>query len=286
MALFVSGERVDESLIQREVERLRPHYERQFKDKSPQEREAQLLEWSRENVIERVLLEQYAGKHCAPVSQDRVDAAFEELVRRLDRPAQLTEIFGADDHSKIKERISLDIRVETLLQDICKDVPAPSNEAVIRYYEQNKENFASPERVRVAHIVKHINWQTDESTAYSVMKKVSNELKKGTLFEMLAPKYSDCPDNGGDLGYIERGEMVEEFDDVVFNLPVNQVSEIFRTRFGFHIAKVYDRKPPVTLPLEQVRERIVAELREQMHGKAIDDFIDALKADATIEQTQ
>jgi parvulin-like peptidyl-prolyl isomerase len=284
MALFVSGERVDESLIRQEVEHLRPHYERAFEDKSHEEREAQLIEWSRENVIERVLLRQHAEKHCRQIPQERVDALFRELCQRLDQPEQLSEIFGTDNESKIKERIRLDIKVETLLEDVCKALPAPSNEDVTRHYEENKEQFASPERVRVAHIVKHMDGHTDEAAAYSVIKQARDELKNGVMFEMLAPKYSDCPENGGDLGYIQRGQMVEEFEDVVFNLAVNQVSEIFRTRYGFHIAKLYDRKAATTPPLEQVRDNVVSQLTEQMRSKAVDDFIDALKADAKIEE--
>ena len=51
--------------------------------------------------------------------------------------------------------------------------------------------------------------------------------------------------------------MVEEFNDVVFNLGIGQISDIFRTRFGYHIAKVYDRKPAAIPPLTKVRDGIV-----------------------------
>jgi hypothetical protein len=60
MALVINGERIDDSEIQQEAERLRPRYEEVFAEKDPAEREAQLQEWSRDNVIERVLLRQEA----------------------------------------------------------------------------------------------------------------------------------------------------------------------------------------------------------------------------------
>ena len=78
--------------------------------------------------------------------------------------------------------------------------------------------------------------------------------------------------------------MVEEFEDVVFNLGVGQASDIFRTRFGFHIAKVYDRKPPVIPELKEVKHQITDTLIEQAKSKAIDDFIDKLKSKAKIEE--
>jgi parvulin-like peptidyl-prolyl isomerase len=78
--------------------------------------------------------------------------------------------------------------------------------------------------------------------------------------------------------------MVEEFEDVVFNLGVNQVSDVFRTRFGFHIARLYDRKPAVIPALKEVKEQVVGELKEQMRNKAIDEFVDRLKSKAKIEE--
>jgi len=136
----------------------------------------------------------------------------------------------------------------------------------------------------VAHIVKHINWQTDKATAYNIIRKAQDELTKGAVFETLVTKYSDCPENGGDLGYITRGQMVEEFEDVVFNLGLGEVSGLFRTRFGFHIAKLYDRKPSVLCALEEVRDDIVNKLREQMQRNAADEFVDRLKSKAKIEE--
>jgi len=58
MTLVVNGEKIEDSLIQQEAERLRPSYEQTFKDMDPKERETQLLDWSKENVIERVLINQ------------------------------------------------------------------------------------------------------------------------------------------------------------------------------------------------------------------------------------
>jgi len=171
-----------------------------------------------------------------------------------------------------------------MLQDVCKDIPGPSEKAVLEFYNENKEQFKSAEQVRVGHIVKHINWQTDEATAHNIIRKAQDELKNGAVFETLVAKYSDCPDNGGDLGYITKGQMVEEFEDVVFNLGVNQVSNVFRTRFGFHIARLYDRKPAVIPALKEVKEHVVSELKEQMRNKAIDEFVDRLKSKAKIEE--
>ena len=79
--------------------------------------------------------------------------------------------------------------------------------------------------------------------------------------------------------------MVEEFDDVVFNLAPGQISDIFRTRFGFHLAKVYDRKPAALKSLQQVTDHIKSHLKDQIQKDAVDEFVDRLKAAAKIEET-
>lgn len=284
MTLIVNGEKIEDSVIQREVERLRPDYQRVFADQSPEEQKAQLLDWSRENVIERVLVEQEAKKRSGQIPESEIKSALAKLVKQYGGKERFSRELDAKYREKIKEGVELQIRIERLLADACKELDEPSQQDIRQFYEENKEQFKTAERVRVAHIVRYINWQTDEATACNVIKKAKDELKKGELFETVVRKYSDCLENDGDLGYITRGQMVEEFEDVVFNLNVGEESEIFRTRFGFHIARVYDRKPAVVRTLKEVKDRIVSELKEQMRGKAVDEFVDRLKSKAKIEE--
>ena len=284
MALIVNGEKIEDSLIQQEVERLRSHYEQVFADQGPEEREAQLLDWSRENVIERVLVNQEAKKDGQEIPQAEIESALAKVVEQCGGKEQFSKEISAEDAEKIREDIELQLKVERRLQDISNAVPKPSQADVRGFYEENKEQFKSVEKARVAHIVKYINWQTDEATAYSVIKKAQDELKNGAAFEALVDKYTDCADSGGDLGSVMRGQMVEEFEDVVFNLDAGEVSDVFRTRFGFHIAKVYHREPAVVPGLEEVKGRVVEALKKRMQEKAIEEFIDRLRSEAEIRE--
>jgi len=285
MALTVNGQKIDDVEIQQEAERLRPDYERVFTQMPQQERETQLLEWSKENVIERVLINQHAQKTGKPVPDTELQAALDKVKEQYPSKGPDTVNLSMEEQAKIKKDIEMHLKIERLLAEVCKDVSEPSNEDILNFYNQNKDLLKSPEQIRVSHIVKHMNWQTDQAAANDLIAKALNELKNGAIFEMVAEKYSDCPDNGGDLGLITRGKMVEEFDDVVFNMDVGQISDIFRTRFGFHIAKVCDRKPQAIPPLEEVKEQIVEKINEQMRRQAIEHFVDHLKTQATIEET-
>jgi parvulin-like peptidyl-prolyl isomerase len=284
MALIVNGEKIENSAIQQEVERLRPDYERVFADQDVEEREAQLLDWSRENVIEKILINQDAENNGDKIPPDQVQAALERLKEQYDDPEKLYKDFNAENDEQIKKDIEKQMRVEQRISRLCKNMPKPSQAAIRKYYEENQEHFKSGERARVAHIVKYVNWQTDEQTAYEAISQAYEELKSGVAFETVVDKHTDCADSGGDLGFVMRGQMVEEFEDVIFNLGVGQVSDIFRTRFGFHIAKVYAREPAVVAALEDVKGRITELLSEQIRSEAIDNFIDGLRNEAKIEE--
>ena len=75
--------------------------------------------------------------------------------------------------------------------------------------------------------------------------KIRKEIVNGDIsFEDAAEKYSLCPSsvNGGDLGYFKRGQMVQHFSDVAFDLKVGQISDPVGTKFGWHLIKVVDKR--------------------------------------------
>lgn len=89
--------------------------------------------------------------------------------------------------------------------------------------------------VRASHIL-----VKDRVDAVQIKKDIEN----GGSFEDYAAKYSLCPSGqkGGDLGYFGRGQMVKEFEDEAFELPVGEVSDPVLTQFGWHLIKVTDKK--------------------------------------------
>lgn len=89
--------------------------------------------------------------------------------------------------------------------------------------------------VKASHILVNTKAQAD---------LIKSKIDSGESFETLARKYSQCPSGqeGGDLGYFQRGQMVKEFEDAAFNSPIGKVTEPIRTQFGWHIIKIYDKK--------------------------------------------
>jgi len=273
MAFTVNGELVEDSVIRAESSALRPQYEAAVQGMDPIEAEMQLRDWSRENVIERVLLRQEAASDPEPIPVE----AIEETLRSLKSPTP-------DPEGELRKDLEIRMRVDRLLEKTTSKVAPPKHKEVTEYYRKNKEQFRRPEIVRAGHIVKNVDEKVDEATALAAIQKVQEELKGGASFEELADRYSDCAGNRGELGWVPRGQMVQEFEDVIFSLKENEISDIFRTVFGFHIAKVYEKKPEGFSDFGEVREAIEKSLHRQKQERAVENFLDRLRAKAVIQE--
>ena len=110
-----------------------------------------------------------------------------------------------------------------------------------------KGKIAAPEQVRARHIfiaIDVLDTETIKNEKKARAEKILSELTAGADFGALAKEYSDCPskEQGGDLGVFGRGQMVKPFEDAAFALPVNQLSGVVETPFGYHIIQVLQRE--------------------------------------------
>ena len=152
-----------------------------------------------------------------------------------------------------------------------------------------EEYLAHPERfrkeeLRARHIlVREVASRGDD--ARTIAEALLERVKAGEAFDELAHKYSDDPGSaakGGDLGLLPKGKTVKEFEEALFALKKpGDVSGIRSTQFGYHIIRLEEAKPVVTLPYEEVKaqliERVKADLRRKARGAIVDPII---KSDA------
>jgi len=286
MALLVNDEPVEDDVIEREAASM----QRRLRNISQQEIDARRIDpavlekhrwdWSRDNVIERTLLRQEALKDTEVIPPEAIEKALEERKQVEGAEDPFAHFYSDDDprHNNIETRVRLD----RLFARITGKVSPPKNKEIAEFYRKNKTTFWMPEMVRAAHIVKNVDEKTGEAAARAAIESVQQQLSSGVSFEELADQHSDCPGNGGDLGYFARGQMVEEFDEAVFALVVGEISSIFRSAFGFHIAKLVDRREPALIPLSDVQGTIQRKLLQDKQVRAIENFVDQLRGKADI----
>jgi parvulin-like peptidyl-prolyl isomerase len=281
MPLIINGEVIDDAVIRNEEDELRPRLREAMPKEDPIVLESRTREWARENAIERVLLRQAALSDGEPLEEDVLDRAVAQ-----GRPATAGDPAcilpgGRDD---FRMQVEAQLRLERFTARLTAKLVPPRNKEISEYYRKHRDEFFTPPLVRAAHIVKNVDEQTSDEAALEQIREIRTELEQGADFAEVADRRSDCPGRGGDLGYFPRGQMVTEFDAVVFALEPGQVSDIFRTQFGYHIAKVYDRKPEGIRPLADVSGNIEALLFQQKKQRRIEQYIDSLRAKADIQQ--
>jgi len=133
---------------------------------------------------------------------------------------------------------------------------------VKRAYDENIEQYSTPEQIRASHILLKTEGK-DDAAVKTRIEDVLKQAKGGADFGELAKKYSEDEanaKNGGDLDYFGHGKMVPEFDAVAFTLQPGQISDVVKTQLGYHIIKLTDKKPGTTRPFAELRQQLTDQL--------------------------
>jgi parvulin-like peptidyl-prolyl isomerase len=125
----------------------------------------------------------------------------------------------------------------------------------------------------------------DWNTALQTANKVRADLVAGADWTTEAAKYSDDPGSkakGGDLGTIRKGEMVQEFEDAVFSLKKDEISQPVKTAYGYHVIQVTGITEAKQYTLDEVKEEIKASLLKEAKKKVWDAWVEKQKAAAGV----
>ncbi|MBN9308839.1 peptidylprolyl isomerase [Devosia sp.] len=180
---------------------------------------------------------------------------------------------GLADADMFKRRMSY-LEDRSLRRDYFTDKIATSitEDAIKAAYDDYVKNFVPVEEVHARHILVATE---DEA------KAIKAELDAGKPFEVLAMEKTTDPSgkqNGGDLGFFQKGMMVPEFEAVAFTLEPGKVSDPVKSQFGWHIIKVEEKRMSAPTPMEQLSQQ----LSQQVMLKAFDDTMATLKTGLAI----
>ena len=143
-----------------------------------------------------------------------------------------------------------------------KDQVKLDDQEINDYYEDNPDLFTQPKQVKARHILFNVQSNATADQEAKVKERALSVLEKargGQDFSQLAKEYSEdtsTKNEGGDLGYFSKGQMIKSFEEAAFNMEKGQISDLIKTTYGYHIIKVEDIKEERLKDLNEVRDQI------------------------------
>jgi len=232
-----------------------------------------------ENLITEKLIVEYVKNTGFTPKEEDVDDSYSKFEDAIKDNEEIKNFYLSNgiDENFIKEEIKAQLYNNEFMRLISEDVKLSD--------EELKDMYSSyPVQVKAAHIL---------VDSEDIANEVLDKLKNGGDFSELAKEYSKDPgsaENGGDLGYFPRGVMVAEFENVAFSTPAGEISDIVKSKFGYHIIKVEDIKTINDMvedgasdaEIEAYKNSIEGNLVKEAYGKKIDE----LKSKANIEKNE
>lgn len=176
------------------------------------------------------------------------------------------------DANRSRFEIPEQVRAEYLMlsPEALIDSVSVADEEVKRWYDAHQDQYRQSEERRASHILIAVAKDAQGDQVKAARARIDVLLKQvrqtPSDFAKLAKENSQDPGsaaNGGDLGFFGRGMMVKPFEDAAFALKENEISDVVRSDFGFHIIKVTGLKAEKVRSLDEATEEIRAELKRQ-----------------------
>lgn len=239
------------------------------------------LLWMKNQAINQVVQEELLLQEAKKQGVDVTEEEFQVALQKMKSGYQEEQFLRTLEIEEINEnewnnRFRANLIIKKLIRRVVDSNININEEEMLKYFDGHREEFNKAPQIRARHIMVE-----KESDARDVLKKLENNPE---LFGFLAQKSSlgfEAP-NGGDLGYMEAGQMPEVFD-VIFDLKIDEVSDIIQTPYGFHIFMVIGRIPERQMSFKEARTIIKNKLIQENKDLAFSRWLNLIRQEALIE---
>ncbi len=240
-----------------------------------------------EQIIDKTIVEQEAKQAGITVSDEELDFTLKEMKSRF--KLDETEMEKALEEQNMteenfREQWKFQLLTQKLMEAKVKGNVAVTDQEIKEYYQQTYGDYEEGvSEIRIAHIL-ILNNGPD---ALRKATKIADEAKTGEDFPKLAKEYSQdtmSAQNGGDLGYFKKGDLVESLEFAVKDVQINEIVGPVESPGGYHIIKVLDKKDSKTgIPQSysnEIRNTIYSQKAEEM----LKTYLKNIKETAYIER--
>jgi len=248
-----------------------------------------------DSIIVLKLLEEYGRENGIVITEKEINDEYQNIVANYQSEADFKSDLKAKKITQkfLEEQISSQLLQEKIFNKETENANV-SDEEIKKYYDDNNETlFKVPEQIKVSHILIKFNVpegnelnDSIKNEARAKINDIEKQLEDGADFAELAEKYSEdvaSASNGGDIGFINRGTTVAEFEEAAFALQVGEVSPVVETFYGYHLIKVTEKKDPYVKSFDEVKDTIKSYLVNNKKMQLWQDFVYSLIGNAEIK---
>ncbi|MFH0771445.1 MAG: peptidylprolyl isomerase [Candidatus Omnitrophota bacterium] len=238
-------------------------------------------------MIEDELILQEAKRLGVKVEDSEIEERLGEVKSRFnsarDFETELEKALVSED--MLKKRYKDNIMMSKLVTHEIKENIIVTPVEINEYYEQHSKELESPESARVKTIMLHFDESDTEKLVKQKAEDIMRLISEGRDFSDLAKQYSQGPKagEGGDMGFIEKGQMREEFDKAIFGLKTGEISSPIKVDTGYYIFKVEELKEGHPYSLEEIRGELENIIFRQKAEEKYKEWMKKLKKDAFIQ---
>lgn len=269
IAAIVNGEAVTRQELEGELKRLG------FKTDDTSAPSRELQKGVLADLINKKLMLQQAAAKKLKVTDQELEQAVKEYSKDY-TPEDFAQKQKESGLTPAAWRASLreELLIRKLEEEMLRQGGGISDQEALNYYQQHPQEFQREEQIRARHIM-----VKEPKEAQELLER----LKQGADFAALAKERSQSADakTGGDLGYVRRADMPEEFD-AAFNLKAGQISGVIRSPYGYHIFKLEDKRKAYKKNFDEAAGEIKAKLARAKKEEAFESWMKEVKAKAEI----
>lgn len=238
-------------------------------------RQQSMIDQIRVGFSDSALVTDFALNNLLRLALQRRDFAYatinpEQFVERIQVSDEAIEKRYQEhaEHYQEPEKVKVQF-VQLAVADISENV-SPDEAQLRQAYDDNRDRYRTPERRSVSHILIKVPSDADQSTQDAALEKaktLADQARAGEDFAALARQHSEDPGSaskGGDLGVMAKGVMVKPFEDAVYRMREDEISDPIKTRFGYHIIKLTELVPESVQSFEEARAQIEREQRKRL----------------------
>jgi len=244
-----------------------------------------------QELINRTLLGQQADQHQLSVERASVDGFIERMARQSGGTVeQLREQLRSQDirYEDFYDYIRMELTKLRVVNVMVTSGISVSDAEVDSAFSERYPEGAVEMRYDVSQILIAVGRNATPEETEGLRQEAEalrQEIVDGGDFEALAEARSDDASRreGGHLGDYARGELPRDFEDHALRLLPGELSEVFQTRFGFHIVRLNDRREVPTIDVDTVREELYREIQDEKTNRELERFMAELHEDSIVQ---